>query len=230
MRPAVFALAAMIAAPVMAAPKLDYSFSYPAVARAIPGLRASLDRENARERARMTHDFEESKREAMDGRFPAPGYSYDKSWKVVADTPAALSLSAEGYQFTGGAHGSPFSDSLLWDRRAGVRRQVLDLFDRTALRRATQAKFCEEIDRQRTEKRGERIVRSREIFTDCIDPVAQTVIVGSRSRARFDRIGFLVGPYEAGPYAEGTYEVTLPVTPAILATVLPRYRSWFTAR
>ena len=44
-----------------------------------------------------------------------------------------------------------------------------------------------------------------------------------------DRIGILIGPYEAGPYAEGGYEVTLPVTPAILAVVKPEYRASFAA-
>ena len=45
----------------------------------------------------------------------------------------------------------------------------------------------------------------------------------------FDRVGFLIDPYTAGPYAEGTYEVTLPVTRAILAAVKPEYAESFTA-
>ena len=57
--------------------------------------------------------------------------------------------------------------------------------------------------------------------------MAQTLILGSRNHKTFDRIGFLIAPYEAGPYAEGSYEVTLPVTPAVLAAVKPEWRGAF---
>ena len=44
---------------------------------------------------------------------------------------------------------------------------------------------------------------------------------------RFDRIGLLAAPYVAGAYAEGSYEVTLPVTPKVLAAVKPEYKAAF---
>ena len=68
------------------------------------------------------------------------------------------------------------------------------------------------------------------LFDDCIDPVKSTVILGSSNKRTFDRIGVLVGPYEAGPYAEGDYEVTLPVTQAVLAAVRPEYRAAFSLK
>jgi hypothetical protein len=37
----------------------------------------------------------------------------------------------------------------------------------------------------------------------------------------------LVPPYEAGPYAEGAYEVTLPVSAAVVAAVKGEYRPSF---
>ena len=43
------------------------------------------------------------------------------------------------------------------------------------------------------------------------------------------QIGVLIGPYEAGPYVEGGYEVTLPVTAEVLAVVKPEYRASFAA-
>ena len=65
------------------------------------------------------------------------------------------------------------------------------------------------------------------MFDQCIDPTASTVILGSSNKQQFDRIGILIAPYEAGPYAEGDYEITLPVTKAVLAAVKPQYRSVF---
>lgn len=57
-----------------------------------------------------------------------------------------------------------------------------------------------------------------------------TLILGSSDGERIDRIGLLVGPYVAGPYAEGTYDLTLPVTPAIVAAVRPEWREAFAPR
>ena len=53
------------------------------------------------------------------------------------------------------------------------------------------------------------------------------MILGSSDRKRFNRIGLLVGPYAAGPYAEGSYDITLPVTPAVLKAVKPEFRAAF---
>jgi len=53
------------------------------------------------------------------------------------------------------------------------------------------------------------------------------VILGSADKQHFTRIGVLIDPYAAGPYAEGGYEVTLPVTPAVLRAVKPEYRALF---
>lgn len=54
-----------------------------------------------------------------------------------------------------------------------------------------------------------------------------TIILGSSNGQQFDRIGVLIAPYQAGPYSEGDYEVTLPVTRAVLAALKPQYRSVF---
>jgi hypothetical protein len=87
------------------------------------------------------------------------------------------------------------------------------------------------LDRERAKKRGEPVKPgSTDEFDKCIDPVENTVILGSSNRQAFDRIGVLVGPYAAGPYAEGDYEVTLPVTAAVLAAVKPEYRNAFAVK
>lgn len=65
------------------------------------------------------------------------------------------------------------------------------------------------------------------MFDACIDPVDSTVILGSADKQHFTRIGVLVDPYEAGPYVEGNYEVTVPVTAAVLKAVKPEYRAAF---
>ena len=58
-------------------------------------------------------------------------------------------------------------------------------------------------------------------------PSEVTVLMGSGDKAHFTRIGLIADPYVAGPYVEGSYEVTLPVSPALLKAVKPEYRSMF---
>lgn len=72
-------------------------------------------------------------------------------------------------------------------------------------------------------------VGSGDDFEECPAPSSLTVLLGSANRLQFTRIGFIADPYVAGPYSEGSYEVTLPVTPALLKVVKPEYRAAFAA-
>ncbi len=206
-----------------------FAFAYPAAAGAIPALKARLDADLAEQRAGLVATAKEQRAAARKEGFPYNPLGRWTEWKVVTDLPAWLSLSAEVSSYEGGAHPNHGFDALLWDRRAGAARDPLDLFvSKAALSRAIRRDFCRLLDRERARRRGAP-VKPGEMFGDCIDPADSTVILGSSSRRAFDRVGVLVGPYEAGPYAEGSYEVTLPVTPAVLAAVKPEYRAGFVA-
>lgn len=207
----------------------EFTYGWPAEAGAIPELRARFAAERDERLASVKKEAEDWQKEAEEHGFHAPGYSLSKEWSVVTDLPRFLSLSAEVYSYSGGAHGMSTSDALVWDRQARKAIRPVDMFvSEGSLDRAAQTRFCAEIDRQRQQKRGAPVTRSDEIFNDCIAPVANsTVILGSASKQAFDRIGFLVPPYNAGPYAEGGYEVTLPVDAALIDAVKPEYQRFF---
>lgn len=209
-----------------------FDYSYPAEASAIPALRALLERDITRVRARLVRDARAGRVEARRLGFDYNKYDYTVSWLVVADLPGWLSLSANVGGFSGGAHPNHGFEAMVWDKTANVRRRASDLFvSPAALSRAIRADFCREIDKQRAENRGAPVNRaSGDMFDECIDPVQSTVILGSSNHRTFDRIGVLVAPYAAGPYVEGDYEVTLPVTPAVLAAVKPEYRAVFSLK
>ncbi|HTN15953.1 MAG TPA: DUF4163 domain-containing protein [Sphingomonadaceae bacterium] len=208
---------------------LDFEYSFPAQADAIAGLRALLEDRAKKEGAEFESSASAGRTDAEASGYPFHAYGYSTDWQVVADLPGWLSLSATHWEFTGGAHGNTNFDSLLWDRTAGTAREPLSLFTSVkALEAAAQPAFCNALDKQRGEKRGEKVVRSADDWmTACIGFDSVTVILGSSNGQTFDRIGFLVAPYAAGPYAEGDYEVTLPVTPAVLKAVKPQYRASF---
>lgn len=207
----------------------SFDYRYPETAAAIPALRLALDDEARSVRSRLVSEAEQARSDAQGAGFPFHAYSYAKTWQVVSDLPDWLSLSARIATYTGGAHGMALFDALVWDKRAGKRRKAVDLFTSpAALSRAIRGAFCDVLDRQRAAKRGAPVNRAGgAMFDACIDPVAETLILGSAGGKAFDRVGVLVAPYDAGPYVEGTYEVTLPVTPAVIAAARPEYRRYF---
>lgn len=209
----------------------EFDYAYPAAAAAIPALKARLDAHAAKVRGELIAEAKEEKAQA-DADFVYRAHSRSFDWRVVTDLPGWLSLSSLASTYTGGAHPGYWFEAILWDKAAGQERKAIDLFtSKQALSAAIREPFCAEIDRQRAKKRGEPVTRSaNEMFSECLDPTDYVVILGSSSRRAFDRIGILVPPYEAGPYAEGDYEVTLPVTQHILAAVRPEYRASFAAQ
>lgn len=208
----------------------EFGYAYPDAVGAIPGLKAMLDGRLEKARDALAVESRSDRSEAKMGGFPYRPHASDTSWKVVAQVPGWLSLSSTIYTYSGGAHGMSAFDSLLWDKQANAAREPVDLFNRAALRSAIQRPFCDALDREREKRRGEPVRHGADdMFSDCINPLESTLILGSSNRRRFDRIGVLIAPYAAGPYAEGTYEVTLPVTPEVLAAVKPDFRDTFSA-
>lgn len=209
----------------------EFDYSYPAVAGAVPELKALLDKELEEARRELKAQATEGRKAAKESGFPYHPYTHTVEWKVVTDLPAWLSLSTVVGFYSGGAHPNYVYDTVLWDRIAAKRRAPVDLFtSKEALRGAIRARFCEELDRQRARKRSGSGMGDIPEFSDCIDPTEQTVILGSSNGKAFDRIGILVAPYAAGPYAEGDYEVTLPVTQKVLDAVRPEFKAAFVAR
>lgn len=209
----------------------SFDYAYPAAAGRIPALKAMLDGDLAEQQATITQQAREGRKDAKESGFPFNPYGHSTDWSVVTELPGWLSLAAQRWEFTGGAHGNPWSETLLWDKAANVKRMPVELFrSKAALTAAIQQPFCAALDKERAKRRGEPVRRgSGDPFDECIDPVESTVILGSSDHQHFNRIGVLVDPYEAGPYAEGNYEVTLPVTPAVVAAVKPEYRGVFAA-
>ncbi len=209
----------------------EFDYSYPAEAAAIPALAKRLDAERDTALAKLKRETASARKGAQSGDFPYRAYDYQKEWQRVADIPGWLSLSASIYTFTGGAHGMTVYDALLWDKSAGEAIDPTDAFtSKAAIDGAIKAPFCKALDAQRIKKRGGPIGDETAMFNECIDPSPYSILFGSSNRRSFDRITVMVPPYEAGPYAEGTYEVDLPVTAALIAALKPRFRPAFSVK
>jgi hypothetical protein len=185
-----------------AAPKGAATYSYPAQARAIPLLRAWLDRQATVARSRLVADMAKERRSGG----VVDHFASDRTWQVVTDTPRFLSLSLETYDYSGGAHGNTHFGSLIWDRQRQLRMGAIQFFTgAAALEAAIKQPFCRELNRQREAKRGGPVQPDKIIpeFSGCISPEHATLILGSTDLQRFSRIGILIAPYEAGPYSDG---------------------------
>ena len=209
----------------------EFDYSYPAEAGRIPALKAWLDGERDKARKQLIEEATAGRAEAKESGFEYHAYALGRAWEKVTETPRFLSLSAQIYDYSGGAHPNHGTDSLLFDKQAGTRLEPLDLFaSKAAFDAVIRQPFCALLDKERAKRRGEPVVRDQGMFDDCIKPSEQTVIVGSSNGRTFDKVGVLVGPYAAGSYAEGNYEFTLPVTAALMKAVKPEYREAFSVR
>ncbi len=208
----------------------DFEYSWPAQVSAIPELTQHLQSERATALEEQKQDWAEMLADAPEScGASCKTNSYGRTWKVVADLPRFLSLSANQYAYTGGAHGNYWFDSLVWDRDA---KAVLDpraMFTSTiALNDAVRDSYCSGLKIEQTERRGGDVDAG--IFSDCPKVDDLTLLVGSSNGKSFDRLGLLAAPYVAGPYVEGAYEVTVPVTQAVLDAVKSEYRASFSVK
>lgn len=131
----------------------------------------------------------------------------------------------------GGAHGMTLAGAAVWDKAAGRRLAPTDLFRSTAaIQSAIGDAFCRTLDRERERRRGEPVIRGDDPFTACPKVAEATLILGSTDGRTIDRLGLLVDPYVAGAYAEGGFDLTIPVTAEVIAALKPEYRDAFTTR
>lgn len=207
----------------------DFSYSWPGSAAAIPALADTLEARSVDARAQFVLAAETEMRAAAANGFPYRKHSLGVEWQTVAETEDWLSLSADIYTYTGGAHPNYGFADLVWDKQTGSAHDSLDLFrSASALDNAVGEQFCAELNAQRTERRGIPVDTASDAMFDICPSVSElTVLLGSSTGKAFDRIGLLAAPYVAGSYAEGSYEVTVPVTTAVLDAVKSEYESAF---
>lgn len=216
-----------------------FAYAYPAQAGNIAPLARLLDSRADRLRAQLAEQSAQGRADARSNGFPFNKYSSSVTWEVVAETPDYLSLSAELTSYTGGAHGNYGFDSLVWDKQGERVLQVAEFFTSlAALEEVVGEELCDLLNAERAKRRGPDAAENQAIagiepddpFNQCVPLSDTTLLLGSTNSAKFNRIGVQIGPYVAGPYAEGSWDFTLPVTAQVLATVAPEFRDAFAAR
>jgi len=208
-----------------------YSFAYtwPAAAGNIPALAQRLEGELAKSKTGLLENATKGKEQSDSNGFPYNPHYFSEKWKVVADLPHWLSLTGDFSTYTGGAHGNYGRETIVWDKKVGRGFPAIDMFTSPkALSGALGDKLCKALDAERAKRRkGQPKDDIAPDFAKCVGVDQATVLVGSSNGKTFNRVGLWFGPYVAGPYAEGAYELNFGVDKAILEAVKPAYKAAF---
>ena len=210
----------------------DYDFhaSWPRAVDAIPALRrdfAERARKDERELAALASDLGTPREEVNLPRQIM--LAHFDSTRVAGDSGRLLSLLSDIERYTGGAHGASGKRARIWDRK--TRTLITDatpLFaDGLAVMRDA---WCDALDAQRIQRsEGRHVAGSAKYLDnwDCPGFDRLSVVATGEPGRPFDRLRIIAQPYIAGPWSDGSYDITFPVTEAMLAQVKPEYRADF---
>lgn len=213
----------------------EFSYKWPAQVSAQPELVKQLTADRDKTLAQEKSEWETALKDCPPDAVSCRNRQYAMEWKLVAETPRYLSLSGDFSTYTGGAHGMYGLQSLVWDKQAKKAVDGAALFQSPeALDAALGPKLCAALNAERAKRRGEPVGPAGgpdDIgFDSCQYTKDATVLVGSSNGKAFDRLGIWFGPYVAGAYAEGAYELNFPVDAAVLKAVKPEYASAFAVK
>ncbi|MBW4330148.1 DUF4163 domain-containing protein [Stakelama sp. CBK3Z-3] len=207
---------------------LDFDYTVPAEAAAIPALRQRLLDRAKSDKTEMTKDHAHYASEMRKGGFPVHPYGLTTTWKTVAQTNRFLVLVAEGYRYMGGAHGGDFYEPLVWDKTKDSRVSFGDLFtDKDKALATIRQPFCDTLNRERAKRRGGEGIGSG-WETEC--PPFDKMITLAPARTvggKFARIGVWIPADVAGSHAEGSYSFDLVIPKAMAALVKDDYAASF---
>ncbi len=191
----------------------DVSLTLPAELKAHPDLHARLYAEEVRKLKQFAEGAQGELTEAG-AATDRPKYENTVSLTAAAETAKLFSLKRTSFDYSGGAHPNTLTSGILWDK--ALKRQIglADLFRKGADLTALDQALCSALN---TAKRA-RVPDGASITFDskpfACPRVASTPFVLSPGDATGKAAGltFLIGPYQAGPYVEGGYEIAIPAT------------------
>ena len=209
----------------------SFKYSWPAEAAAVPQLAEQFTKEMQRTKSELIAAARADREERRKQGFDFHPYDSQLSYETAGQSDRLLSLEMSVYAFTGGAHGSSGSGALLWDRKRARQISIQDLLQPgQSWTGAIRQPFCVLLDREREKRRGEP-VRPDDMFGGCPKYDELTVLlVDEDKNGRFDHVQVTADQYVAGPYAEGAYEISLPITEAMLKRLKAEYRTSFEPR
>lgn len=199
----------------------DVSLSLPDALKAHPDLHARLYAEEVR---KLKQFAEGAQGELTEAGAPTdrPKYENTVTLTAAAETPKLFSLKRASYDYSGGAHGNTLTAGLLWDK--ALKRQIglADLFRKGADLTALDQALCSALNTAKRARAPDStsLTFDSEPFSCPRVAVTPFVLTAGDTAGKAAGLTFLIGPYQAGPYVEGGYEIAIPATAfrSLLAT------------
>jgi hypothetical protein len=209
----------------------EFEYGWPAEAAAVPQLDARFKKDMAKAKADLIAGAKEDRDERVKQGYDYHPHATHMSYETAGQSERLLSLERTVYGFTGGAHGSTGSGSILWDRQSARELSIQDLLQQgQSWAGAIRQPFCVLLNRER-EKRREEPVKPDDLFGNCPEMKEVAVVLSDTDRnGRFDHITVIADQYVAGPYAEGPYDISLPITARMIKRVKPEFAPSFEPR
>lgn len=189
----------------------EVELTLPEAVVAYPDLHATLYREEV-QAMRNFVEGAQSVHTEYGGEQMAP-YSQSVTYETAGQSARLFSLRETTAEYTGGAHGMQSFGAVLWDKTGDRRIQPTALFRRGADLTALDQALCDAVNAARTQAVGEpsNLTLGESDLWACPRALATPfVLAASTTDGRVGGLEFLIGPYQVGPYAEGTYQIVVP--------------------
>jgi hypothetical protein len=208
---------------------VDFTYSWPVEASAIPSLKAQLKRELRGDRLRSAKEAGEFRRAALRAGFPFHQHEFRRTIEFAGQSRRLASFRDAVSTYTGGAHPMYGIRAVLWDKATGKESAFKSLFMRSPTP-ILRPGYCKGLAAERKHKLG----RERpygDFWEVCPDPMVMAIVPTDRDgNGRFDRLSIIASPYAVGSWAEGEYVVTIRTNRALIVALRPEYRSSFEAQ
>jgi len=189
----------------------EVQLTLPQAVAAYPDLHATLYREEV-QAMRNFVEGAQSVHTEYGGEQIAP-YSQSVTYEAAGQSARLFSLRETTAEYTGGAHGMQSFGAVLWDKTGDRRIQPTALFRRGADLTVLDQALCDAVNAARTQAVGEpsTLALGESDMWACPRALATPfVLAPSTTDGRAGGLEFLIGPYQVGPYAEGTYQIVVP--------------------
>lgn len=210
--------------------------TYPPQANKYPGLALELHRYVEAARADLMEAVEDAPADGSAGP-----YELSLVFDTVADGPRVFAMSANGYAYTGGAHGSPLVARFVWLPEQQRALRIDELVAESAGWRDLSSHVREQLH----------AALSQRVDADELDPAERARVMRSAARmieqgttpeaenfAQFEPVlggdgrivalRFVFPPYQVGPYSDGEQRAEVPAS-VLLPHVAEEYRTLFAA-
>lgn len=219
---------------IQTTPRYTIGISYPKSAARYPGLAALLQQYAQGASDEITSSVAATA--AADQRTP---YELSLSFNTLVDTPLVIAIAADGYSFTGGAHGNALVERFVWLPQQSRRLTTADMLTGAGGWRALSGYVREQLsaalsqrldaDEMAPAERASMLESGIRMIDDGSGPDAQWFdqfepMLGADGKLSGIRLVF--APMQVGAYVDGTQSVEVPAS--VLRPYLdPAYRDLF---